>query len=224
MNIKTEAFNPAEASKEIFPKVLLEGTELLKKSRPIDKYGISAREVFGLCILTHFRCHLEPETKWFFSTDQKISDDGIVASVANNSNCLNYYECIEQVYLPGYYINRDQGQDINSHILEHVARTKNKGDEYKMNKSLFVLSDISSKDKGDYFEWQDFVKSFFSEKTFLHLYFLSLLRHTPNANKYYFLSFTNQKHRQELNGEFEIEITNNASLHIKCLQKINLLK
>lgn len=224
MNIRTEAFNPTEASKEIFPKVLLEGTELLKNSRPIDKYGISAREVFGLCILTHLRCYLEPEKRWVFSTEQEISDDGVVASIANNGNRINYYECIEQVYLPRYYINRSQKHDINAHILEHVARTKNKGDEYKMNKSLFVLSDISSKDNNDYFEWQDFVKSFFSEKTFLHLYFLSLQKHTLSANKYYLLSFTNQKHRQKLNGEFEIEVKDDGSSDIKCLQEISLLK
>ncbi|NBC24219.1 MAG: hypothetical protein GVX78_01215 [Bacteroidetes bacterium] len=224
MNIKTEAFDPIHASSEIFPRVLFEGTKLLKNSRPIDKYGISAREVFGLCIIAHLRCYLEPERKWVFSTDQEISDDGLVASVADNGNRINYYECIEQVYLPGHYINRSRDQDINSHILEHVARTKNKGSEYKTDKSLLVLSDIKSKAAGDYFKWQDFVKSFFAEKTFLHLYFISLQEHTPTMNQYYLLSFTNQKHRQKLNGEFEVKVSSDGSTETKCLQKMNLLK
>ncbi len=63
MNIKTKAFDPTHASQEIFLRVLLEGTRLLKNSRPIDKYNISAREVFGLCMVAHIRDYLEPEKK-----------------------------------------------------------------------------------------------------------------------------------------------------------------
>lgn len=224
MNIKTNLiFSPKQVSKEIFPEVLSDGSKSLKNSKKLEKYNVSLREVFGLCILAIFRSLLEPKENWFFLTEPQISDDGAVASIGNH-NKVTYYESVEQVYLPGNFLERNQGQSINDYILDHVSRIKDKGSEYQKNKTLFILSDIKSKNYDDSFEWQDFVRRFFTKNTFLHLYFLSLVRHTSECNEYYLLSFTNQKHRQELNGEFKFKIRINGVSDFECLQKINLLR
>lgn len=223
MNIKTIVFIPQQTSKEIFPPILASGTKILQKSDKLKKYNISLREVFGLCILSTFRSILEPKEKWVFSTEPQISDDGAVATIGDN-NKITYYESVEQVYLPGYFLKRNNGQSMNDYILEHIFRTKNKGSEYQKNKSLLILSDIKSGDSSDCFEWQDFVKKFFTKDTFLHLYFLSLVRRVSGNNEYYLLSFTNQKHRQKLNGEFKFKVKRNGIFDFECLQEINLLK
>lgn len=220
MNIKTTAFLPQQALKEIVPLILSKGSELLKNSRKVEKYEVSLRELFGLCILASFREFLNPKENWVFSTDSQLSDDGVVASFDKSSNHFNYYESVEQVYLPGNFLEREIGQHINDYILNHISRTKDKGAEYKTDKTLFIFSDIGSKNKRDYFEWQDFVKKFFKDKTFLHLYFISLTEHSSEYNRYYFLSFTNQKHRQKLNGEFELIIRKNGDVSFKCSQKL----
>lgn len=224
MNIQTDLiFYPDEVMGEIFPLILSEGSNQLKNSKKLAKYGISLREVFGLCLLTIFRKELEKEKSWIFSTEPKLSDDGIMAVVSDKQR-LSYYECLEQVYLPGEFLDRNRFQSMNNYIFQHVKRTKDKGPEYRKNKSLLVLSDIKSKDSFDCFEWQDFVKEFFLNESFLHLYFLSLLNHTDRYNDYYLLSFTNQKHRQNLNGEFRVRIEQAGNISFECLQKINLLK
>lgn len=223
MNIKTIVFIPQQTSKEIFPSILASGTEILQKSDKLKKYNISLREVFGLCILSTFRSILEPKEKWIFSTEPQISDDGAVATIGDN-NKITYYESVEQVYLPGHFLKRNNSQSMNDYILEHIFRTKNKGSEYQKNKSLLILSDIKSGDSSDCFEWQDFVKKFFTKDTFLHLYFLSLVRRVSGNNEYYLLSFTNQKHRQKLNGEFKFKVKRDGIFDFECLQKINLLK
>jgi len=223
MNIKTIVFIPQQTSKEIFPSILASGTKILQKSDKLKKYNISLREVFGLCILSTFRSILEPKEKWVFSTEPQISDDGAVATIGDN-NKITYYESVEQVYLPGHFLKRNNGQSMNDYILEHIFRTKNKGSEYQKNKSLLILSDIKSGDSSDCFEWQDFVKKFFTKDTFLHLYFLSLVRRVSENNEYYLLSFTNQKHRQKLNGEFKFKVKRNGIFDFECLQEINLLK
>lgn len=223
MNIKTIVFIPQQTSKEIFPSILASGTKILQKSDKLKKYNISLREVFGLCILSTFRSILEPKEKWVFSTEPQISDDGAVATIGDN-NKITYYESVEQVYLPGHFLKRNNGQSMNDYILEHIFRTKNKGSEYQKNKSLLILSDIKSGDSSDCFEWQDFVKKFFTKDTFLHLYFLSLVRRVSGNNEYYLLSFTNQKHRQKLNGEFKFKVKRNGIFNFECLQEINLLK
>lgn len=220
MNIKTTAFLPRQALREVAPLILSKGSELLKNSRKMEKYEVSLRELFGLCILTSFRKFFDPKEDWVFSTDPQLSDDGIVASFDKSNNHFNYYESIEQVYLPGNFLERKNGQRINDHILDHISRTKDKGAEYKTDKTLFIFSDIKSKSQQDYFEWQDFVRKFFKDKTFLHLYFISLIEHFPEYNRYYFLSFTDQKHRQKLNGEFELIIIKNGDVSFKCLQKL----
>ncbi len=226
MNIKTTAFFPGNALKEVFPSVLLGGTELLKNSKKIKRYRVSLREVFGLCILTHFRKFLYPDENWVFSTESQLSDDGVVARFNDRNNKFNYYEKVEQIYLPGNFLKkRDAKQNINDYILSYIFKTKidKKGFSYQKDTALFVLCDINSKNLHDYFEWQDFTKKFFCKRTFLHLYFLSLIRHTLEYNKYYLLSFTNQKHRQELNGEFELKIYNNGVIKFKCLQRLSLI-
>lgn len=223
MNTKTIVFIPQQTSKEIFPSILASGTKILQKSDKLKKYNISLREVFGLCILSTFRSILEPKEKWVFLTEPQISDDGAVATIGDN-NKITYYESVEQVYLPGHFLKRNNGQSMNDYILEHIFRTKNKGSEYQKNKSLFILSDIKSGDSSDCFEWQDFVKKFFTKDTFLHLYFLSLVRRVSGNNEYYLLSFTNQKHRQKLNGEFKFKVKRNGIFDFECLQEINLLK
>lgn len=223
MNIKTIVFIPQQTSKEIFPSILASGTKILQKSDKLKKYNISLREVFGLCILSTFRSILEPKEKWVFLTEPQISDDGAVATIGDN-NKITYYESVEQVYLPGHFLKRNNGQSMNDYILEHIFRTKNKGSEYQKNKSLLILSDIKSGDSSDCFEWQDFVKKFFTKDTFLHLYFLSLVRRVSGNNEYYLLSFTNQKHRQKLNGEFKFKVKRNGIFDFECFQEINLLK
>lgn len=223
MNIKTIVFIPQQASKKIFPSILASGTKILQKSDKLKKYNISLREVFGLCILSTFRSFLEPKEKWVFSTEPQISDDGAVATIGKN-NKIAYCESVEQVYLPGHFLKRNNGQSINDYILEYIFKTKNKGSEYQKNKSLLILSDIKSGDSSDCFEWQDFVKKFFTKDTFLHLYFLSLVRRISGNNEYYLLSFTNQKHRQKLNGEFKFKVKRDGIFDFECLQEINLLK
>lgn len=223
MNIKTSAFVPQQTSKEIFPLVLSSGTNVLQKSDKLEKYNLSLREVFGLCILSTLRSILEPDKNWVFTTEPQISDDGAVASIGND-NKINYYESVEQVYMPGHYLKRNDNQSMNDYILEHVFRTKNKGSEYQKNKTLLILSDIKSGSSSDAFEWQDFVKKFFAKDTFLHLYFLTLIGRVSRNNEYYLLSFTNQKHRQKLNGEFKFKVKNNGVYDFECIQEINLLK
>lgn len=223
MNIKTSAFIPQETSREIFPLVLSSGTNVLQKSDKLEKYSLSLREVFGLCIISTFRNILEPDKKWVFTTEPQISDDGAVATIIDN-NKINYYESIEQIYLPGHFLKRNNNQSMNDYILEHISRTKNKGAEYQKNKTLLILSDIKSGNSSDTFEWQDFVKKFFSKDTFLHLYFLTLVGRISGNNEYYLLSFTNQKHRQKLNGEFKFKVKNDEVYDFECIQEINLLK
>jgi hypothetical protein len=223
MNIKTAAFIPQKASKDIFPLVLSSGTNALRKSDKLEKYNLSLREVFGLCILSTLRSILEPDKKWVFTTEPQISDDGAVASIDGN-NKITYYESVEQVYLPGHFLKRNDNQSMNDYILEHIFRTKNKGSEYQKNKTLLILSDIKSGNSNDTFEWQDFVKKFFAKDTFLHLYFLTLAGRVSGNNEYYLLSFTNQKHRQKLNGEFKFKVKNDGVYDFECIQEINLLK
>jgi hypothetical protein len=178
--------------------------------------------VFGLYVICLFRKFLESENVWLFSTDKKISDDGFIARLSNRNN-IDYYECVEQIYIPGTYIDRNKGININDFVLDCLSRKNEKGGDYAKNKSLFILCDIKSKNQRDYFEWQDFVKKFFIADTFLHLYFLSLLKHNPLFNEYYFLSFTNQVHRQKLNGEFKFKLNKNRIFDFVCTQKINLI-
>ncbi|MBN1161488.1 MAG: hypothetical protein JXA17_06055 [Dehalococcoidales bacterium] len=223
MNIKTSTFIPQQVLKEIFPLVLSSGTDVLHNSDKLKKYNLSLREVFGLCILSIFRSILEPDKKWVFTTDPQISDDGAVATIDDN-NKITYYESVEQVYLPGHFLKRNDNQSMNDYILEHISRTKNKGSEYQKNKTLFILSDIKSGSSHDIFEWQDFVKKFFAKDTFLHLYFLTLVGRVSGNNEYYWLSFTNQKHRQKLNGEFKFKVKKDGVFDFECIQEINLLK
>ncbi len=228
MNIKTTAFDPRKSLREVFPLVLSGGTNVLQKSDKLAKYNLSLREVFGLCILSIFRSILEPEKKWVFTTEPQISDDGAVASIDSNkdsNNRITYYECVEQIYLPGHFLERDRSQSINDYILEYINRTKNKGPEYQKNKTLFILSDIKSSNSNDTFEWQDFVKKFFTKETFLHLYFLTLIGRDLEGkwNEYYLLSFTNQRHRQNLNGEFKFKMKHDGIYDFECIQEINLL-
>ena len=203
--------------------VLSFGRNLLKKSKKINKYQLSLREVFGLCVLSEFRTFLNADNKWVFTTEKQISDDGAVA-IMDNTNKIIYYEKIEQVYLPGCYLKRDVYQSMNDYILNYINKSKNNGSEYEADQSLFVLSDIKSENFNDIFEWKDFVKKFFKNYHFLHLYFLTLTKHSRKSNEYYFLSFTNQKHRQHLNGEFKFEVRAEGFFNFKCLQKINLMK
>ena len=63
MNIKIAAFIPQQALKEIFPLVLSSGTNVLQKSDKLEKYNLSLREVFGLCILSILRSILESGKK-----------------------------------------------------------------------------------------------------------------------------------------------------------------
>lgn len=223
MKIKTAAFIPQHSAKEVLPLVLSSGTSALQKSDKLKKYNLSLREVFGLYTLSTFRNILEPNGKWVFVTEPQISDDGAVASIDDN-NKINYYESVEQVYLPGHFLKRNDNQSINDYILEHISRTKNKGSEYQKDKTLLILSDIKSGDSSDAFEWQDFVKKFFAKNNFLHLYFLTLIGRISGNNEYYLLSFTNQKHRQKLNGEFKFKVRNDGVYDFKCIQEINLLK
>ena len=173
MNIKTNLiFSPKQVSKEIFPEVLSDGSKSLKNSKKLEKYNVSLREVFGLCILAIFRSLLEPKENWFFLTEPQISDDGAVASIGNH-NKVTYYESVEQVYLPGNFLERKHGQSINDYILDHVSKIKDKGSEYQKNKTLFILSDVKSKNYDDSFEWQDFVRRFLLKILFyIYIFYL----------------------------------------------------
>lgn len=226
MDIKTTAFIPEKILEEVSPLILLGGTELLKNSKKIKECGLSLREVFGLCIIACFRGFLFPNEKWVFSTEAQLSDDGVVARFNNHDNKFNYYELVEQIYLPEIFLKkRKNKQSINDYILSYIFKKKinKKGFSYQKDTALFILSDIKSNSLSDCFEWKDFVGKFFRKKTFLHLYFASLVKHTRKCNEYYFLSFTNQKHRQELNGEFELKIYANGVIKFKCLQKLSLI-
>ena len=222
MNIEIPIFTFEQASKDVFPLIIYSGTEALKESNRLNKYNASLREVFGLCVLSTFRSILESDQNWIFGTKSQISDDGVVGTIDDKK--ISYYEKIEQVYLPGCFIEMDSSKSMNDHILEQINRTKNKGSEYEKDQSLFILSDIKSGNSNDTFEWQDFVKNFFTEYNFLHLYFLTLVNHTPEYNEYYLLSFTYQKHRQKLNGEFRFKVKKNEISDFECIQRINLLE
>lgn len=224
MNIKTSIFIPGYASKEIFPLILKSGTEVLQRSNKMEKFGLSLREVFGLCILSAFRKEKNPEKNWVFMAKSQQFDDGAVAVFDNNENRVVYYEMIEQVYFPGRFLERDNAQNMNDTLLSYISKTKNKGEEYQKDTSLLILNDIASNNCNDCFEWKDFVQKFFMQNNFLHLYFVSLINHTSDYNKYYLLSFTFQKHRQSLNGEFTFKMNNTCLYDFECLQEINLLK
>jgi hypothetical protein len=222
MNISTSCiFFPENESGNICNQIMLGGSQALKQSTKIEKYNISLREAFGLCLLSVCRAFLSPNTNWAFTTEPQISDDGAIVSI--KSDRINYCEIIEQVYLPGTYLKRTNGDSMNDHILAHIFKTKDKGPEYLKDTSLFILSDIQSGNETDTFDWQDFARRFFSKLPFLHVYFLSLTKHTPDHNEYYLFSFTNQVHRQPLNGEFKFKISKNGISDFYCTQKINLL-
>jgi len=222
MNISTNLiFDPKVESKDICNQIISEGTRILKQSRKIDKFEISLREVFGLCLLATYRDFLEPDKKWAFTTEPKISDDGAVVHLEDKK--IQYCELVEQVYLPGPYLKRKGDHSMNDHILDQVLSKKNKGAEYLKDTSLFILNDIQSENNQDYFEWQDFAKCFFERLPFLHLYFVGLTDHKQDHNSYYLFSFTNQVHRQHLNGEFAFQINSHGINDFKCTQLINLL-
>lgn len=225
MQIKVELFFYQKVLEEIAPLILLFGSESLENSRKIEKYKVSLRELIGLCILCSFRDFLEP-SRWLFSTNQELSDDGAVARIEDkNGNQASYYERVEQIYLPGKFLKRNANESINDYVLKQIETAKGKkGIDYRKDVSLFIFSDIRSDNNSDCFEWQDFVQKFFNKETFLHLYFVSLRKHTFSYNEYYMLSFTNQKHRQKLNGEFTFRLKPGEIFSFKCLQRINLLK
>ena len=100
MNVSTSLiFFPENESKDICNQVMLGGSQALKQSTKIDKYGLSLREAFGLCVLSAHRAFLNPNKIWAFTTEPEISDDGAIVSLEGNK--INYCELIEQVYLPG---------------------------------------------------------------------------------------------------------------------------
>jgi hypothetical protein len=223
MNVSTSLiFFLENESKDICNQVMLGGSQALKQSTKIDKYGLSLREAFGLCVLSAHRAFLNPNNNWAFTTEPKISDDGAIVSLEGNK--INYCELIEQVYLPGAYLKRTDGHSMNDHILAYISKTKDKGPEYFKDISLFILSDIQSGSSSDFFEWQDFAKRFYTKLPFLHVYFLGLTEPTVNYNSYYLFSFTNQKHRQNLNGEFSFKVSSSGIYDFKCDQEIDLLK
>jgi len=223
MNISTSLiFFPKSESKDICNQVILGGSTALKQSTKIEKYEISLREAFGLCILSALRAFLEPNKKWAFTTEPQISDDGAIVSLEGNK--IKYCELIEQVYLPGAYLKRSEGHSMNDYILAYISKTKDKGPEYFKDISLFILSDIQSGNSSDFFEWQDFAKRFYLKLPFLHVYFLGLTEPAVSHNSYYLFSFTNQKHRQNLNGEFSFKVNSNGIYDFKRDQTINLLE
>ena len=223
MNISTKLiFFLEDELEQVCGQVLDGGSEVLSKSAKLDKFQVSLREVFGLCVLTRYRDFLDPGKNWAFSTESQISDDGSVVSLVGNKT--SYIECVEQVYLPGKYLMRSENNNINEHILSNLVRVKGKGLEYYKDTSLFILSDVSSIDETDCFEWKDFAKGFFTELPFLHVYFLTLIKHSQDCNEYYLFSFTNQKHRQNLNGEFSFKMTQDGISNFTIIQKINLLE
>ncbi|MGK2848939.1 MAG: hypothetical protein ACSLEX_02630 [Minisyncoccota bacterium] len=141
--------------------------------------------------------------------------------LSNDKTYTGYNEHVEQIYLPGKFVERGSQESINDYILKHIKEIKGKkGLDYRKDKSLLVFSDLYSKNNLNCFEWQDFLKNFFKEEVFLHLYCISLLKHTPTHNEYHLLSFTNQKHRQRLNGEFNFKLGSNGIFDFKCLQKL----
>lgn len=221
MNIEVKPFFPQKVLKEIFPLISSFGSSALEMSRHLDKFDASLREVFGLCIISSFRSFIEPDKTWLSLINRELSDDGSILSINNESNQVNYYENIEQIYIPGNFIKRGSDQNINDCIFDLVLKKKNRGFEYQRDKSLLILNDIKSLNRDDCFGWKDFVKKFFADDTFMHLYFLSLL--SPHFD-YYLLSFTNQKHRQFLNGEFRFKIRNGDISDFECVQSLNLLK
>jgi len=221
MDISTGlVFFPEIVGTDIYPQVLSKGSGALDRSRKIQEYQASLREVFGLCVLANLRKFLEPEGRWVFTTEPSISDDGAVANLGQGSRAI-YLERVEQVYLPGEYLKRDPAENINDYILKHVSEKKDKGFEYSKDTSLLILSDAAPNNLEDYFYWQEFVKNFYKTHTFLHVYLLSLIGHS--LNKYHLLSFTNQKHRQYLNGQFEFTLTPQEIIDFNCIQKIDLL-
>jgi len=222
MNIETNlVFSPKDEAGYICKKVLLDSDSPLAKSRKLKRYQISTREVFGLYILSEYRKFIEPRKEWIFTTEENISDDGAVGVL--NENTISYYEKIEQVYLPGKFLKKQENKSFVENLMDHLNNTKNKGSEYFKDTSLFILNDISSTDSNDYFDWKDFAEQFFEKLPFLHVYFLGLTSQRYLHNTYYLFSFTDQKHRQNLNGEFTFDIKIEGISNFKCLQKINLL-
>ena len=224
MNISTElVFTKKNEMGSICAQVLTGGTIVLKDSKKIERYHTSLREVFGLCVLTAHREFIKPESNWVFTTEPDIADDGAIVTIDNN-NHSSYIEIVEQMYLPGQFLKRTEGRNMSDSVADFVFEKKSKGSEYYKDTSLFILNDIQSVDQSDPFLWQDFVKRIFPKLPFLHVYFLGLTEPSKDINKYYLLSFTDQKHRQYLNGEFSFDITKDGISNFKCLQTINLLK
>ncbi len=189
---------------EIVTPILTLGSKALSDSTKKEKYNVSLREIFGLCVILELRKYLEPEKKWFINTE--INDDGIIGYLLKSGENIKvgYWEKIEQVYLPGKYLERNPLESANRYIIKHTIDQKGRGSQYERGVSLFVLNDINSLTP---FYWAEFAKDFFTVTEFLHLYFLALEKHTPNRNKYYLVSFTNQVHRQYLNGIFNFSLT-----------------
>jgi|GEM_PF-2763053 len=219
------AFLPGYVSQELFAKILSAGSQALEQSRKLDEYGISLREVFGLYVLVKFREFLDKKDKWAFTTEPAISDDGAVISLRDNRE-VAYSELIEQVFLPGNFLKRYENENLTDFILREIEglKVKDRGFEYAKNKSLFILSDLSSVSISDSFQWTDFVLAFFSRDTFLHVYVLGLAGCSNKGNEYHFLSFSNQKHRQKLNGQFIFNLTTDGVSNFRCIQKMNLLE
>lgn len=198
--------DPKKALRPIGVQILKEGSSVLENSHKNPKFGISDREMFGLWVIYELRKQMEPEKTWFISADSDLSDDGVVGhmTLSDTLTKVNYTEAIEQVYLPGNFLKREPNELATDFLLRHTVAKKANGAQYERSKSLFVLNDASS---GDPFYWAEFAKKFFMKTEFLHLYFLILEGRFLKNNKYYLISFTNQLHRQYLNGEFRFQLT-----------------
>ncbi len=226
MNFNLDS-NSINFEKDLFQNLLPSFLKRIKdlKNSKLFKNNISFREFWGLAIITALRKFREPEKDWLFSVDKNISDDGFIGSFLfeNKARCrINYYEKIEQVYLPVFY-KRNEHESYNDFLFRFLEEKKlNRGEEYLRDTSLIILNDVPS---GDPFYWQEFVKSFFPENklSFLHVYFIGFQEINDKYIKYHILSFTNQKHRQYLNGQFDLYIYLDGDYEFKIMQEINLL-
>lgn len=215
--------NPFDLTAKIFPLVINEQANFLKEK--------DNRELFGLCLVALYKNERIRGASWLISMDEKWnSDDGVVLKVIEKNTETNQFlvhdESIEQVWLPAMFDDKlkSTGADsLTDHITKHVLRLKNKGAQYSLNKSLFILNDIRSMNGSDVFHSVEFCQKIYEQTNFLNIYFVALIKPiNDHSLTYHFTSLSNQVLRQELNAEYYMTIHNDGSYEFKLFQNLNV--